>query len=262
MSNYELKQAEKKARYAEKAKELRAEANAMHEQNCRELSYIPPGQPILVGHHSERSHRRHLEKINNRTHKAINTEKKADYYEYRANCVNSAISSEDEDAIAKLKEKLANIERRQLEMKRINKEFRKGGIDAITNITDEERESIKNFLVRFSYEKVPFPAYELSNNSANIRRIKARIAQLEKESTRQEQEPIKGDGFIITENKEDVRLWVEFDNKPEKEICQIMRRNGFKWSPTRKAWIRLLNNAARYAAKSISEQINALKKSS
>ena len=72
--------------------------------------------------------------------------------------------------------------------------------------------------------------------------------------------PIQENGFVITENKEDVRLWVEFDRKPEKEVCQIMRRNGFKWSPTRKAWIRLLNDAARSAVKFACKEINALEK--
>jgi hypothetical protein len=35
-------------------------------------SYIPPGQPILVGHHSEKRHRRDLAKIDRNMRKAIN----------------------------------------------------------------------------------------------------------------------------------------------------------------------------------------------
>ena len=45
---------------------------------------IPFGQPIIVGHHSERKHRRVLEKADNAMRKSIEESKKADQYENRA----------------------------------------------------------------------------------------------------------------------------------------------------------------------------------
>lgn len=84
--NYEQKQALKKARYAEKAKEFCAEANAMYEQNNSELSYIPPDQPILVGHHNEKKHRRHLETIDNRMRRAIEAENAITKLKFGKNC--------------------------------------------------------------------------------------------------------------------------------------------------------------------------------
>lgn len=40
-------------------------------------SGIPLGQPILVGHHSEKRHRRHLERIENRVRKGFEAGEKA-----------------------------------------------------------------------------------------------------------------------------------------------------------------------------------------
>lgn len=46
--------------------------------------FIPMGQPILVGHHSEGRHRRDVAKIDNNMRKSIELDKKADYYNNRA----------------------------------------------------------------------------------------------------------------------------------------------------------------------------------
>ena len=45
---------------------------------------IPFGQPILVGHHSERAHRKVLERADNAMRKGIEESKKADNYRARA----------------------------------------------------------------------------------------------------------------------------------------------------------------------------------
>lgn len=47
-------------------------------------SCIPFGQPILVGHHSERRHRRDLERADNGMRKAIEADKRAGYWASRA----------------------------------------------------------------------------------------------------------------------------------------------------------------------------------
>lgn len=42
---------------------------------------IPMGQPILVGHHSEGYHRRHIGRMNSNMEKGLEELKKAEYYE-------------------------------------------------------------------------------------------------------------------------------------------------------------------------------------
>lgn len=46
--------------------------------------FIPFGQPILVGHHSERRHRRDIEKIDNAMRKSVELDEKAKHYADRA----------------------------------------------------------------------------------------------------------------------------------------------------------------------------------
>jgi len=45
---------------------------------------IPMGQPILVGHHSERRHRRDLDRIDNGMRRSVEEGRKAEHYEQRA----------------------------------------------------------------------------------------------------------------------------------------------------------------------------------
>jgi len=37
----------------------------------------------------------------------------------------------------------------------------------------------------------------------------------------------------------------------------MLRRYGWKWSPTRTAWVRMLNNAGRASAQYVGQQLNA-----
>jgi len=63
MNTYEAKQAARKARYQERAGQAMQQSDAVAAQASQMASVIPMGQPILVGHHSERSDRRYRERI-------------------------------------------------------------------------------------------------------------------------------------------------------------------------------------------------------
>jgi hypothetical protein len=60
------------------------ESDAAHRQARSIMDAIPPGQPILVGHHSERGHRRALEKIDNNMRRASNLWETSQYWTRRA----------------------------------------------------------------------------------------------------------------------------------------------------------------------------------
>ena len=55
-----------------------------------------------------------------------------------------------------------------------------------------------------------------------------------------------------------MRLQVIFDGKPNAEARQIMKSNGFRWSPSNSAWQRQLTDNARYAVKRVQEQLQEL----
>jgi hypothetical protein len=86
------------------------------------LSYIVPGQPILIGHHSERRHRRDLETVDRKMGASVALDKKAQYLSARADVVGSAgIASDNPEALDLLRDKLAKREARQQAMKDANK---------------------------------------------------------------------------------------------------------------------------------------------
>lgn len=73
--------AEKRAiRFNFKAIKLNEESNRAYQNAKRISSYIPFGQPILVGHHSEKRHRSDISKIDNSMRKSVELDKKASYY--------------------------------------------------------------------------------------------------------------------------------------------------------------------------------------
>lgn len=259
MNQYEAKQAAKKAYYADKADKLRLQAQDLFSFDCQEMSHIPPGQPILVGHHSERGHRAALHRSWGRLDKIKALNEKAAHYEHKATAQSNAISSDDEDAISKLTTKLQQLEALQVKMKQVNKAYAKEGVEAIKALPEADQKAIlTNFRV-CPYEKLPYPRYELTNNSANIRRVKQRIAALEAAQQRAPSEPIARQGYTITENPEDNRLWVSFDQKPAKAVCEVMRRHGFRWSPSRMAWVRMLKSGIRsFAVSCIMSELEPL----
>lgn len=262
MNWYEAKQEEKRQRYEQRAQRAAGESIAQSEAARKAVEHIPPGQPILVGHHSEGRHRRDLARSDSHMRKAIEADSKAKHYAHKADAVGSGgISSDDPDAVTKLREKLANLEQRQSRMKEINALFRKGGADALP---EDERLAWFRLKGLCPYEKAPYPAYALTNNSGNMRRIKARIAQLERAEAAREavatgeavEAVTEGPGYVMREDLGENRVMFEFRGKPAADVRAILKRHGFRWSPSRVAWVRFLNNAGRAAAQSVARQLN------
>jgi hypothetical protein len=80
-----IERAEDRAeRYASRAQRAEAVSAAAHQRSRDILDWIPPGQPILVGHHSERGHRRDLERADNAMRQSIAESAKAEHYERSA----------------------------------------------------------------------------------------------------------------------------------------------------------------------------------
>jgi hypothetical protein len=68
---------EKLEEYAENAEKRSDQA---YQKAHRVMSFIPMGQPILVGHHSERRHRRDIKRIDNNMKKSIEESDKVNYF--------------------------------------------------------------------------------------------------------------------------------------------------------------------------------------
>ena len=61
---------------------------------------------------------------------------------------------------------------------------------------------------------------------------------------------------MLKEDKQGHRILFIFDNKPTTEARALLKRYGFKWSPSRHAWIRMLNQNGRDAAHYVMSHLN------
>ena len=261
MNEYEQKQAARKARFKELAEKASAESTRIYNRARGMGDAIPFGQPILVGHHSEKRDRNFRARIHNTYGKAFTLQDKAKYYERKAEGVGSAgISSDDPDAVEKLRTELASIEQAQARMKAANKAIRgnktqEARIAALIGggLTEAQAAELlkPDFLGR-----IGFPDYALKNNNANARRVRARIAELEKRSQRDDVEQL-GEGFTYREDTTENRVMFIFQGKPAPEVREVLKRHAFKWSPSRGAWVRQLNSAGIWAGKQVKEAIGA-----
>lgn len=224
MNNYETRVQEKRERYAALAAKKHAESDSRYNAAKAIGDFIPFGQPILVGHHSERAHRNAIDKIHSNMRKSIELDKTAAYYEDKAEGYGThGISSDDPEAITLLKNKLADQQSAHEKIKQIAKERRAEGGETI-------------------------PRFVLSNSLARINATKKRITELEAKAT-VEPKSASGEDWTMKEDLGENRIMFTFDSIPTEERRTALKRRGFKWSPTRGAWVRLLTGNARYSVK-------------
>ena len=130
LNPYEQKKAARIERQRTRAGKLRAGAEAAHSKAKAIGDMIPMGQPILVGHHSQRRHERDLGKIDKAMGKTVELTRAAEALERRV-CDRAershAVSSDDPEAVTKLKAKLEEAEKGRTRMRDANAAIRAGG---------------------------------------------------------------------------------------------------------------------------------------
>ena len=55
----------------------------------------------------------------------------------------------------------------------------------------------------------------------------------------------------------DGRYQFVFDGKPADGVRTILKSNGFKWSPSRGAWVRQVTTNAKHSAKRVMQELQA-----
>ena len=141
------------------------------------------------------------------------------------------ISADDPAAVDKLKAKLAGLEAFQKKMKAVNAYYRKhGALEGCPQLSAAEIEELKASMARsWRTQPKPYESYLLTNNNANIHRVKERIEGLGKRSETE----FTGwafEGGEVKMDRQDNRLRVFFHEKPDRDTCSAMRHNGFKWA--------------------------------
>lgn len=172
------------------------------------------------------------------------------------------IRSDEEDAIEQLEDKLERLEAAQEMMKTVNAHYRKNKtLDGCPGLTDDVRKKIEGDWSRGWYVGTPFPPYSLSNNNANIKRVRDRLEGLKKTKSREttEQEiDLDGLGFTLKENTEEMRIQIFFEGKPEPEVRDVLKGEAFKWSPRNGCWQRQLTDNARAATRRVIKKLKEM----
>lgn len=258
MNHYQQKRADKIERFKQLAEQARQRSQSNFEASNRISNFIPLGQPILVGHHSEKRHRNDLDKVCRLMDKSIEENNKSRYYigKIQAAQNNTAISSDDPEAITLLKDKISKLKAKQERMKLINKAHKEylktpASINKYNDLTQKEINFIITYTPQYSWEPHPFPPYAITNNGNNIRTSEKRLIELENKRAKQTTQTETPEGITIVENVEANRLQIFFPSKPDEETRIKLKRAGFKWSPTNECWQNYLSNSAIYAAQSI-----------
>lgn len=207
-TDFEERREARKLRYEELSKKADERSNQYSNSKANRILAMTPGQPIIIGHHSEKKARRLHERAWQDIGKSIEEDKKSKYYKNKVKSIENSnvIYNDDPNAIEKLKNKVAQLEK--------------------------ERELIK--------ADEDHTKWQLDNIGARIRETKRRIVRLEKlEET--EFKEIKFIGGKAVHNKDINRIQLLFDNIPDEDTRKTLKSKGFHWSRRQQAWQREFN---------------------
>lgn len=256
--NYEENKQRRKDAAKDRIARNEKEADNHFQTADKIASFIPPGQPILIGHHSEKRHRRDLDKIRASMSKGHTALEKAEYYRERVNAMESSIviSSDDPQAIEKLTEKLQKLTEIQEFMKAANKCIKKKDKEKFLLLEYGTEVLWDELLTPDCCRRIGYPAYKLTNNNARIRCIGQRIEALKHvASLVTTEKTVKG--VRVVQNVEANRIQLFFPSKPAEEVREkLHRQHSFNWCRQEGAWQRFLNPQSIYEADVFLNQYN------
>lgn len=160
-----------------------------------------------------------------------------------------AIYTGDADALDRLEAKITKAEAMQARMRETNatirrhkKEGTQAQVAALLAMGYHEG-TARRLLEPDFCGRIGFADYELTNNGANIRRMKARAEEISRlqntEATEQE-----GSAARLEECPAENRVKLFFPGKPSEDVRADLKRHGFRWAPSEGCWKAYLNRIA------------------
>lgn len=226
----------------EKREEWAGKAAARSEQRFGAASQIadqiPFGQPILVGHHSERHARRDAERIHNNMDKGCEEAKLADHHRAKASGLaaqlDRSVFSDDEDAIAQLEERAAASEKEAEKINAINKAWRKskGDVAALVAsgvVSEKLAAKIVETMRLCPYLKTPLSA---TSDRASARRDRERVEEIKRRQARTAEAEAAG-GVVVKIGKDTCGgeyATVTFAERPDYSVITALKAANFFWS--------------------------------
>lgn len=249
MNDYEQRKQDRIDRYREKADKARAQSDVLSKQSRDMIHAIPMGQPIINA-----ADARYRERAGSKMRQAIAEFDKAAYYEAKAEAAekNTAISSDDPEAIAKLTKELDGLKAAQELMKSVNAFYRQHGTcHGVEGLSEELAEELDQDVKNGPpWMKVPFSPRALSSNNAEIHRIQNRIQTLI-DAKELGYTGWTFEGGRVEANGDKNRLQIFFDEIPGEGVRKELKSSGFRWARSEGAWQRQLTDNAIYAASRI-----------
>ncbi|MBK8989282.1 MAG: hypothetical protein IPM39_24995 [Chloroflexi bacterium] len=169
----------------------------------------------------------------------------------------------DPDAVERLQAKLEILEKLQATMKAANKIARNSKmhpdvkIQELTKLGITEENTTVLLTPRYGGH-VGFSPWQLTNNNAEITRLKGRLVQAEAATKRQSSDKTNEDGVRIEWAAEDSRVRLYFpETRVSNAMYNTLRRNGFVFARTLGAFSRMwTNNDAKHHVQTV---LNAYK---
>lgn len=248
-----MKRRERLERRADRREEWAESATRKSEAGFRQAdkiaSGIPMGQPVLVGHYSERRHRADLDRIDSGMRKGVENEKLATRHESAAASIRGALDksiySDDDDAITALESRIAEREAERARITDYNASCRKaaktGGVGDTSLLTDGQRADLMSIAKHAAYQLRPgggLPPYVASNLSGRIKADRDRLEAIKARQKRQARAEEAG-GMVIQRCRPEDRekglpgtayCSVVFADAPGRAICAALKEAGFWYS--------------------------------
>jgi hypothetical protein len=191
---------------------------------------IPLGQPILVGHHSERHARADQKRIENGMRAGCESMEMAKTHRSKASGIERqlehSVFTDDADAIEQLEARIAVNEAERDRRKKVNTLYRKGDAEGLAALGLNLESLTAEIQKLHSWDRQPYPAYSLTNLGARIRSDRERIAEVKRRRALAEKAEAAG-GVMVEEFGEYVR--VTFAEKPERSTIEALKAAGFYW---------------------------------
>jgi hypothetical protein len=229
---YEAKRQARYDRYVAAAEKAQRESDANWKQASLMADFIPFGQPILIGHHSEKRDRNYRARIESKHRKGYELHQKAAEYRSRAESIqeNDAIFSDDPSATEKLSDKITKLEELQAMYKTVNAAYKKfiknpATLDACT-LPEEYKAIIRSFKPEWSGDS-PIPSYRLTNNNANIRRLKERAQVVERKQAMRD-EDLEINGVRIEGRPSENRIRLYYGKRVDLDTFRLLKQHGFR----------------------------------
>jgi hypothetical protein len=173
------------------------------------------------------------------------------------------IMSGDDNAVTRLEAEIAKLEAVQARMKTLNAAIRKhakAGADAqvaalvALGLTEGRA---RDLLKPDFCGRIGFAAFEMTNNNANIKRLKGRLIAVSRAKATPETVTATEDGIRVEDCPADNRVRIYFPGKPDEAVRAGLKAHGFRWSPTAGAWSAFRNYRAMEHAKTFTAKETA-----